>query len=133
MSDVPVALITGAAGGIGAATACEFARRGHSLALVDCDRQSLDRVIAQIRSLGSEALGLVGDLADLAFGEQAVQEAAAHFGRIDVLVTADLARDRDHARDQRRVLGADPPRRADDAGLPRPLGVPGSWKPASRA
>ena len=93
MRDVPVALITGAAGGIGAATACEFARRGHSLALVDCDRQSLDRVIAQIRSLGSEALGLVGDLADLAFAEQAVQEAAAHFGRIDILVNAAIWRE----------------------------------------
>ena len=93
MRDVPVALITGAAGGIGAATACEFALRGHSLALVDCDRQSLDRVIAQIRSLGSEVQGLVGDLADLAFAEQAVQEAAAHFGRIDVLVNGAIWRE----------------------------------------
>jgi NAD(P)-dependent dehydrogenase (short-subunit alcohol dehydrogenase family) len=93
MSDVPVALITGAAGGIGAATACEFAKRNYSLALLDCDRESLDRVIVEIRTLGSEATGIVGDLADLAFAEQAVQEAVAHFGRIDVLVNGAIWRE----------------------------------------
>ena len=60
--------------------------RGCSLALIDCDREALDRAVAQVQALGSDALGIVGDLADLAFAEQAVRDAVAHFGRVDVLV-----------------------------------------------
>ena len=75
----PVALITGAARGIGRATALELARRGYRLALVDL-------LADELATVHVEALTLVGDLADLDFCRRAVEETAAHFGRLDVLV-----------------------------------------------
>lgn len=81
-----VALITGAAQGIGAATARELARRGYRLALLDMARAELEQVAEQVRGQGAEALVLVGDLADLDFARSAVEQTAAHFGRFDLLV-----------------------------------------------
>lgn len=75
----PVALITGAARGIGRATALELARRGYQLALVD--------VLAdELATVNAEALTLTGDLADLDFCRRAVEETAGKFGRLDLLV-----------------------------------------------
>lgn len=84
MSEKPVALITGAAGGIGSATALEFARRGYDLGLTDLER--LDEVSAQAEKLGARLFMMSGDLADLAFAERFVNEAVAALGRVDVLV-----------------------------------------------
>jgi NAD(P)-dependent dehydrogenase (short-subunit alcohol dehydrogenase family) len=92
MSDgKPVALVTGAAGGIGSATAVEFARRGYDLALTDL--QSTDAVCDAARKLGTRTFAASGDLVDLAFGEQFVNDAAREFGRIDVLVNNAAWRD----------------------------------------
>lgn len=84
MSDRPVALITGAAGGIGSATALEFARRGYDLAVTDL--HPLDDLTSKARPLGARVFAATGDLADLAFAEQFVHDAAAAMGHIDVLV-----------------------------------------------
>jgi NAD(P)-dependent dehydrogenase (short-subunit alcohol dehydrogenase family) len=84
MSDRPVALITGAAGGIGSATALEFARRGYDVALTDV--QPLNNVAAQVEQAGARSFAAPGDLADLAFAEQFVNESVAALGRVDVLV-----------------------------------------------
>ena len=75
----PVALITGAARGIGRATALELARRGYQLALVDI-------LADELAAVHPGALTLVGDLADLDFCRRVVEESAAHFGRLDLLV-----------------------------------------------
>ena len=57
-----VALITGAASGIGAATAVLFAQEGAKVALADIQPDGLDTVAAQIKSAGGEALVMVGDV-----------------------------------------------------------------------
>jgi len=41
----PVAIVTGAASGIGKATALEFAKAGHKVSLVDCNEERLEKII----------------------------------------------------------------------------------------
>jgi 3-oxoacyl-[acyl-carrier protein] reductase len=84
--DRPVAIVTGAARGIGAAIALEFASRGYDLALADVLGDELADTAGRARSLGARALDLVGDLSDLGLARSVVDAAASEFGRIDVLV-----------------------------------------------
>jgi len=51
-----VALVTGAAGGIGAATARRFAREGASVAINDARPDGLEAVAGEIRAAGAKAL-----------------------------------------------------------------------------
>jgi NADP-dependent 3-hydroxy acid dehydrogenase YdfG len=53
------AIITGAAAGIGAASAALFAREGAKVVAVDIDRELLDRISAQIGRAGGECLAVV--------------------------------------------------------------------------
>jgi 3-oxoacyl-[acyl-carrier protein] reductase len=91
MSDRPVVLITGAAGGIGSATALEFARRGYDLALTDL--QPLDRAATEAKQAGARIYAQSGDLVDLVFAERFVGDAVRELGRIDVLVNNAAWRD----------------------------------------
>lgn len=86
MSERPVVLITGASQGIGASTAEEFARRGYNTALLARNRQNLEAVAEAVRSHGGEASVYDGDLADLEYAENTVEQCANDLGRIDVLV-----------------------------------------------
>ena len=86
MSEQRVAIVTGASRGIGQATAIELARRGHDVTLVSRDRGALDNVRHSVEALGRRALVIAGDLADLDFAKQAVDQAVEHYGRVDVLV-----------------------------------------------
>lgn len=81
-----VALLTGAAGGIGRATALELGRRGYALALVDCHAEKLDALTGELHELGIAALPLAGDLAELDFAEQAVRDTDSQLGRLDLLI-----------------------------------------------
>src|SRR4051794_39968362 len=83
--DKRVAVITGSAGGIGAATAIELAARGYDLAITDIDAERLQAVARRVGESTSTSIR-VGDLADLAFVERFIQEAVGEFGRIDALV-----------------------------------------------
>jgi NAD(P)-dependent dehydrogenase (short-subunit alcohol dehydrogenase family) len=82
-----VVLITGAAGGIGAATARAFAGEGAHLALIDRNRQRLIELASDLHS-GDLVVSLaVADLAKREEVERGMEEALlAHGGRIDVLV-----------------------------------------------
>ena len=86
MSDKPLAFITGAARGIGRATAIEFARRGHDIALLDVLDKPLRETEDLIRQAGAATSRHVVDLQDLSAAEAAVRRTAREFGRIDVLV-----------------------------------------------
>lgn len=84
-----VALITGAARGIGAETARDLAQRGVKLVLTDLDEAPLRDLAAE---LGDDALAVVCDVCDLAGMEDAVAQGIATFGGIDlVLANAGIA------------------------------------------
>lgn len=79
-----VAIITGAASGIGRATAERFAREGARLVLNDRHAAALEQVA---RALGAEAvITVAGDLAREETAQRITQAARDRFGRIDVLV-----------------------------------------------
>ena len=77
-------IVTGAASGIGRATARLFADEGARVALLDMN--SPHAVVDEIRAAGGEAAGWVIDLADREAIVRVVGEVAAQFGAIDVLV-----------------------------------------------
>ena len=78
-----VALITGAARGIGLGTARALHARGDSVALLDLDGDATAEVAAGV---GDRALGLAGDVTDQASLDAAVAEAVSRFGGLDVAV-----------------------------------------------
>jgi 3-oxoacyl-[acyl-carrier protein] reductase len=84
----PVVLITGAAGGVGAAAALELARRGYDVAITDIEENGLRQTYAAIYQMDAsiKVLLLPGDLCDLDFTQSLAKSTFDHFGRIDVLI-----------------------------------------------
>lgn len=80
-----VAVITGAASGIGRATALALARRGVSVVVADVNRQRMPEAIDEIRALGVRAEGIEVDVAKDADVENLAREAIARMGRVDIL------------------------------------------------
>jgi len=81
---MPVAVVTGAAQGLGFATAVALARRNHSLLLVDL--QSADAALDRLRAAGATVAVLRGDVADEAFAVELAARVARDHGAADVLV-----------------------------------------------
>jgi 3-oxoacyl-[acyl-carrier protein] reductase len=81
-----VAIVTGAASGMGKATAQLFADEGARVAAIDVNQAPLDAVVKEIRDAGGDARAWTCDLADRAAIDRVVGEIAAHFGAIDILV-----------------------------------------------
>jgi NAD(P)-dependent dehydrogenase (short-subunit alcohol dehydrogenase family) len=77
------ALVTGAASGIGRASALAFARAGADVALVDIDKDGLARTAEMVRAAGQEAEAILADVTDLRAVEMAVQRTVTRFGRLD--------------------------------------------------
>jgi NAD(P)-dependent dehydrogenase (short-subunit alcohol dehydrogenase family) len=77
------ALITGAASGIGRASAIAFAGAGASVALVDIDPDGLGDTAAAARELGARAEVIVADVTDMRAVAAAVGRAVDVFGRLD--------------------------------------------------
>ncbi|HXO14014.1 MAG TPA: SDR family NAD(P)-dependent oxidoreductase, partial [Mycobacterium sp.] len=80
-----VAIVTGGAGGIGAATARELASEGAAVAVVDIDEAKAAEVVEEIRRTGGRAIALGGDLAEEQTAEDVVRSTVTEFGRLDIL------------------------------------------------
>ncbi len=81
------ALITGAASGMGRATAHLFAREGANVAVTDLKQENVDIVVNEIKAAGIDHVkGWALDVGDAEAIKRVVDEAAAHFGGMDILV-----------------------------------------------
>jgi len=81
-----VAIITGAASGIGLATAKVFAAEGARVVIADIDADRTETARAAVAQVGGETLGLRVDVTDRASVDAMVAATLARFGRIDCLV-----------------------------------------------
>jgi 3-oxoacyl-[acyl-carrier protein] reductase len=86
--DGEVAIVTGAAGGIGRGVAAEMARSGARVALLDRSPGGVASAADEIKSSGGQASAHVADVADPAQVAAAVEQAAALHGDATILVTA---------------------------------------------
>ena len=81
-----VAVVTGAASGLGAAIAAGLATFGADVAAVDLSLEALKPIDEEIQGLGCRALPLACNVADAQQVAAAVEQVLSAFGRIDVLV-----------------------------------------------
>ena len=81
-----VAIVTGAASGMGAATAELFSDEGARVAAIDINAEPLEEVVQRIRNNGGDVRGWKLDLSDGAEIKRVFAEIADHFGGVDILV-----------------------------------------------
>ncbi len=81
-----VALVTGAASGMGRATAHLFADEGAHVAVTDLDQAAVDAVVAEIEAAGGSARGWVLDVSSGDDRERVVAAIVAEWGALDILV-----------------------------------------------
>ncbi|CAO3401618.1 3-hydroxybutyrate dehydrogenase [Azospirillum palustre] len=82
-----VAVITGAASGIGLEIARTFAREGAKIVIADLNQAGADAAAASLDPTGKRALGVAMDVTDEAQVDAGIARAADAFGRIDILVS----------------------------------------------
>ncbi len=79
-------VVTGGAGGLGAAFARQFATLGAKVALLDLDGAAARRVAVEVGAAGAEALGLACDVTDAAACQAAMDQVSQRLGGIDLLI-----------------------------------------------
>jgi 2-hydroxycyclohexanecarboxyl-CoA dehydrogenase len=82
-----VAIVTGAASGMGAAISRHLAQAGHAVALFDIDDAKTTRVVDQLATDGARAVGYTVDVADRATVDTAVAKVRTELGPIEIVVT----------------------------------------------
>ena len=86
-----VVVITGASGGVGRATAWEFAKQGAKIVLLARSTEQLEGTTKEVEQLGGKALAITVDVADANAVEAAAEQAEKEFGPIDVWVNNAMA------------------------------------------
>ncbi|KAK1763351.1 hypothetical protein QBC33DRAFT_499535 [Phialemonium atrogriseum] len=84
--DGKVALVTGSGRGIGAAIAVELGRCGAKVVVNYANsRESAEKVVAEIKSLGSDAVAFQADVRQVSQTTKLMDDAIAHFGALDIV------------------------------------------------
>jgi 3-oxoacyl-[acyl-carrier protein] reductase len=81
-----VAIVTGSGQGIGEASALLFAAEGAKVVVTDLDAAKSDKVAADIKAKGGEAISVAGDVTDPKFPDHIIQATIDAYGRLDILV-----------------------------------------------
>lgn len=81
-----VAVITGAAKGIGKGIALALAREGCNIVVVDMKSEECEAVVGEMKALGVNAIGVAADISQATAVENVFKQAGEHFGRVDILV-----------------------------------------------
>jgi NAD(P)-dependent dehydrogenase (short-subunit alcohol dehydrogenase family) len=81
-----VVIITGAATGIGKATALEMARKKAKLVIVDIDKKSLDELNEKIKHIGAEVISMNVDIKQEKNVKSIIRKAKRKFSNIDILI-----------------------------------------------
>ena len=82
-----VAIITGAASGLGKAIAELYAKHGARVAIADIDQQAADRAAAEIKAAGGKAIGIAMDVTNEDAVNTGTDKVVAQFGALDILVS----------------------------------------------
>lgn len=82
-----IALITGAASGIGNAIAKTYAHSGAQVAIADIDGQAAEQAADRINAAGGDAIGVAMDVTDEAAVSAGTDRVVAHFGALDILIS----------------------------------------------
>ncbi|MCL1472170.1 SDR family oxidoreductase [Argonema antarcticum] len=80
-----VALITGSGSGIGKAAAQLLGKEGAKIAALGRNEGEVDRTVAEIKSNGGEAMTLIADISQPIMMQQAIQQIADKWGRLDIV------------------------------------------------
>jgi NAD(P)-dependent dehydrogenase (short-subunit alcohol dehydrogenase family) len=79
------AVVTGAASGIGLAMARKFAAEGMNVVLADIEVEALDAAVAELRSSGTQALGVICDVAQRSEVQRLADQCIEQFGAVHVV------------------------------------------------
>ena len=85
--DGKVALITGAASGLGKAIAELYAKNGAAVAIADINQQAADAAAAEINAAGGKAIGIAMDVTDEDAVNAGTDKVVAEFGHLDILIS----------------------------------------------
>lgn len=89
-----IAIVTGGAQGIGAATVKAFSKEGAKVAIFDQNQEKMEALIRETGAQGGECLAIQCNITKRDEVEQSVQEVVSHFGKVDILVNnAGVTRD----------------------------------------
>jgi 3-oxoacyl-[acyl-carrier protein] reductase len=84
--DGKIAVVTGAANGIGRAIAERLSEDGATIVAGDLEAPALDKVVAGLQARGGKAVAVAGDVTEPAGAKQLIEAAVERFGRVDILV-----------------------------------------------
>jgi tetrahydroxynaphthalene reductase len=103
--DGKVALVTGSGRGIGAAMAVELGRVGAKVVVNYANsRESAEKVVAEIKSLGSDAVAFQADVRQVPQITKLMDDAVAHFGGLDIVCSNSGVVSFGHLKDVTEVL-----------------------------
>jgi len=81
-----VALVTGAASGIGLEVAREFAKEGARVVISDLNEQAIESSVAELKNAGFDATGIKCDVTKEEEIKQAIEHSVSTYGRLDILI-----------------------------------------------
>ena len=81
-----IAIVTGSSQGIGKATAIALAKQGAKVVINGRNADKLAKVEGHIKTITPNVLSIVGDVSDKVVAKNLIDEAVAHFGKLDILI-----------------------------------------------